>query len=700
VVNDSGFVESVNAAALTGIDLSAIMFTVAREVAAVIIKSMRVSNFRSLLEETLNCEALTVLVGPNGAGKSSFLRALELFYAPTPIVTADDFYNHDTSREIEIAITFTDLVPKEIERFSHRMSGSDLLVMRVLTSGGGKNSGKYYGFRLQNPEFSNVRATAGRELLSLYRELRENKGYDLPTVRSQADAEAAMEEWESANTDKLELGRDDGQFFGFTNVARGYLGDLTRFLFIPAVRDAAEDVIEGRSSAITALMNLVVRATLTSRKEIAELKEAMQSKFEAITDPANLPELGLLAGRLADTLNHYYADTGVKINWQKGGEIDLPLPKADVRIVEDEFEMPVTRMGHGLQRAFILTLLQHLAVASAPKESAEVSELESPESSSESEDATKLSLIIGIEEPELYQHPSRQRHFARILLDLAQGRIQGVAARTQIIYASHSALLVDIDRFNQVRRVTRKPTEDGLPKVSSVAETDWDKVAEIIWKADGSQFPKYTGVTLKPRVAPVMTPWMNEGFFADTVVLVEGEDDRAAILGMAQLKTIDLEALGCTVIPCLGKHNMDRPAVIFSEMKIPTYLIWDGDHHDYKENEKSNEEECKKTNRRLLNICGQVSEDWPCGVSQGHACFHVDLETTLRDEIGPELFDKLVEECRANLRILKKKHALKNPMVIESVLKSAAEKGKKSRTMEAIVTAIVERAKVACSQSS
>lgn len=279
------------------------------------IKSVRVSNFRSLLEETLNCEALTALVGPNGAGKSSFLRALELFYAPTPAVTPDDFYNHDTSREIEIAITFTNLLPKEIERFSSRMSGSDLLVMRVLTAGGGRNSGKYYGFRLQNPDFSNVRATTGRDLLNLYRELREKKGYELPAARSQGDAETAMEEWESANADKLELDRDDGQFFGFTNVARGYLGDLTRFLFIPAVRDAAEDVNEGRSSAITALMDLVVRATLTSRKEFAELKEEIRSKFGAITDPADLPELGLLAGRLPDPQEPYSCRSARRAVW-------------------------------------------------------------------------------------------------------------------------------------------------------------------------------------------------------------------------------------------------------------------------------------------------------------------------------------------------------------------------------------------------
>jgi predicted ATP-dependent endonuclease of OLD family len=659
-----------------------------------IIKSVRVSNFRSLSRETLNCETLTALVGPNGAGKSSFLRALDLFYQPSPAVTVDDFYNRDTSKEIEIAVTFSDLSPKEIERFQSRMSGPDLQVMRLLTVAGSKNSGKYYGFRLQNPDFSSVRSTTGRELLKLYKELYETKGYDLPPARSQEAAIEEMERWEAGNTDKLQLGRDDGQFFGFTNVARGYLGDLTRFLFIPAVRDAAEDVSEGRSSAITSLMDLVVRATLANKKELTALKEEMRVRYSEITDPANLPELGRLSGRLTETLGQYYADTGVKIDWQKSSEFDLPLPKADVRIVEDNFEMPVTRMGHGLQRAFILTLLQHLAIASTPKESAENAESEQPETATEKDEAPQLTLIIGIEEPELYQHPSKQRHLARVLLDLAQRRVRGVAAKTQIIYATHSALLVDIERFNQIRRVTRKAAEGDSPKVSSVAETNWDKIAEVLWTADGSPFPKYTGETLKPRVSPIMTPWMNEGFFAEMVVLVEGEDDRAAILGTARLNNFDLESLNCTVIPCLGKSNMDRPAVIFSELGIPIYLVWDGDHHEYKDDEKTSEDECKKTNRRLLRVCGNDAEDWPSGSFEKYSCFQVDLESTIRAEIGAELFDSLVEKYRADMR-MKKKHALKDPMVIASVLKSAAIQGKKSSTMEAILNAIVGRAKAA-----
>ena len=83
-----------------------------------IIKSIHVKRFRSLFDETLDCDYLTALVGPNGAGKSSFLRALDLFYLPTPKFVEEDFYDENTEEDIEIAVTFGDLGPKERERFA------------------------------------------------------------------------------------------------------------------------------------------------------------------------------------------------------------------------------------------------------------------------------------------------------------------------------------------------------------------------------------------------------------------------------------------------------------------------------------------------------------------------------------------------------------------------------------------------------
>jgi len=43
-------------------------------------------------------------------------------------------------------------------------------------------------------------------------------------------------------------------------------------------------------------------------------------------------------------------------------------------------------------------------------------------------------LILGIEEPELYQHPNRQRHLSRILLLHAEGSIRGVAKKLSLFH--------------------------------------------------------------------------------------------------------------------------------------------------------------------------------------------------------------------------------------------------------------------------
>jgi AAA15 family ATPase/GTPase len=84
----------------------------------VIIESIRVQNFRSVLDETLLCANLTALVGANGSGKSTFLKALELFYSTAPSIDVEDFYNRDTSNEIVFAVTFKGLSKEATDLFA------------------------------------------------------------------------------------------------------------------------------------------------------------------------------------------------------------------------------------------------------------------------------------------------------------------------------------------------------------------------------------------------------------------------------------------------------------------------------------------------------------------------------------------------------------------------------------------------------
>lgn len=220
-----------------------------------------------------------------------------------------------------------------------------------------------------------------------------------------------------------------------------------------------------------------------------------------------------------------------------------------------------------------------------------------------------------------------------------------------------------------------------MPRVTRLRKADMGAVAGELWRGSGSQGNMFTADTLKPRLQSMMTPWMGEGFFADVVVLVEGEDDRAAILGVAGSKKYDFDSLGITVIPCSGKSSIDRPLVIFRQLGISVYVVWDGDFGG--KNAKPEQ------NRHLLRLLGKPEEDWPDFVEESSACFKVTLERTLEEEIGKESFTRWLSEARREFDIDKREHALKNPSVLQYVVEKAASDGKTSRSLESIVKNII-----------
>lgn len=650
-----------------------------------ILESIRIRNFRSILDETLNFESLTALVGSNGSGKSSFLRGLHLFYEPSPRIEIEDFYNRDTTTEIIITITFRDLSPEAKAQFSSYMQGDKLTVERVFVWDDGKVTWKYHGSTLQNPAFQEIRDALaikdrGKTAKEAYERVRAQEDFSsLPQWSTLGAVSDSLKQWEAEHPDHCTRQRDDGQFFGFKEVAQGYLGRFTRFLFIPAVRDASDDSAEGRGSVLTELMDLVVRNALSANTDLENFKKEIQERYSKIIDPASRTELITLADRMTRTLKTFVPDSDVRVDlqWLPSPQINIPLPQADVKIIEDGYSSAVSRTGHGLQRAFILTILQHLALAQSRL---------TVETTSEGQNQTKQegslpNLVLAIEEPELYQHPNRQRHLAKVLSQLASGKIPGVAERTQVIYSTHSPLFVGIDRVDQIRLLRKTPYTSDRPKVTRVVSTSLDKVAETIWEADGKPSQQYTGKTLLPRLQTIMTPWMNEGFFAEVAVLVEGEDDRAAILGVAAAMGYDLESNGISVIPCGGKNNLDRPMVIFRHLGIPVYVVWDSD--------KGEKDAKPEDNHRLLRLMGQPVEDWPCQVNDQFACFEHKMECTLQKEIGNTEFEEWLQECQDKFCISRKKDAIKNPVVIAEIIRMAQRDGRRSVTLENIANKIL-----------
>jgi putative ATP-dependent endonuclease of OLD family len=620
-----------------------------------------------------------------------------LFYDPAAQYYERDYYAVDTAAPIVVRVTFADLTEQERDLFGPYIDEGTLTVDKEMSWPRSRISQKYYGSRLSNAGLIGIReASSATEKRQVYDQVRQQTEYgQLLAVRRADDIEGHLESWEREHPEALTRVRDTGQFFGFKEVGESHLERFTRFLLIPAVRDATDDATEQKGSILTDLMELLVRSSLAEREELRDLRERTQRDYNQLMDADRLPELPNLEESLSATLQRFVPNAGVELDWHTDKAVEIPLPDASVRLEEDGYGCEVSRTGHGLQRAFILTILQHPSVAY--RSSASAGDSEAVRASGETSrghanvdnhpQAEGLemgpNLILGIEEPELYQHPNRQRHWSKVLLQLADGRIAGVADRTQVICSTHSPLFIDVERFDQIRVLRKRAGEPGRPKCTSVASAPLGSVARDLEESAAVERGTFTDETLRPRLRSFMRPEINEAFFADLVLLVEGQEDKAAILAAGSLLDADLESLGVSVVECGGKPNLDKAIAIVKRLEIPFFVVWDSD--------KGNRNPHIEVNHRLLRLLGQDVEDFPARIGSEFACFECTLGECLRQEIGEADFETLLEDCKAEFQLAKHRDAQKNPVVMEAILARASQQGRSCDTLTRIVQQILQR---------
>jgi predicted ATPase len=646
----------------------------------------RVKNFRSLRDVEVAFGAHTALIGGNGAGKSSILKAIEKFYSPAKSCDADDFFGRDQSEPIEIELTFNQLSEQETASFEDRVRDAKLVVTRIFD--GSPSSGRYHGVVPQNPDFVPIRAhTAANPKRAAYNALREtNPAYaNLPNAGSQAAVEQALLAWEQAHPEQLVLLPDDGQFFGFQNNSRGKLQRHTSFVFIPAVREASADAADGKSSVIGRLLELVVRSQILQRSDVQAFKQQMTEAYQALVSADNMPELGELAGALTTHLRGLYQDAEVALSWREIGEMPVPLPSADVFLKDDGFGGPVDRQGHGLQRAFIFTLLQHLARTARPEDDDVSAETEDGAPAAPAVPAQAPTLILAIEEPELYQHPTKQRHFAEVLRGLSSGTLPGVQGHTQIIFGSHSPMFISMGKADEIRLIRRSASEDSEFKHCSLQALDLDRIAQKLELAWDKEPGTYSAATLTPRLH-ILGAELAEGFFANGVVLVEGRSDKAALAAVAKMVGVNFEAAGIAIVSAEGKGNLDRPYLIFRELGIPTFVLWDCDQH-MPANKRS-----PRIDLALIKLA-KPNDEFDAAPTTDHigdcyAHFANALEHKLKEDLTADVHAACLAAACEEYGVHPSDDTQKIPDVVYQMLNRAREQGRESAMLRNLVRAI------------
>lgn len=437
------------------------------------------------------------------------------------------------------------------------------------------------------------------------------------------------------------------------------------------------DASDGKSSAIGKLLEIVVRSAILQRRDVLAFQQEVTEKYRALVAADNMPELGELASRLTGDLKSLYRDAEVGLAWREVTDIPVPLPVADVSLSDDGFGGPVDRQGHGLQRAFVFTLLQHLAKNSMP---AALTVEGAAGGGAEARPVNAPNLILAIEEPELYQHPTKQRHLASVLRGLSAGSLPGAEGPTQILFGSHSPMFVSLEKAHEIRLARRAVCEDSDFKQCKLQSLDLGTVANRLGQAWGKE-GAFTAATLIPRLH-ILGNELAEGFFANGIVLVEGRSDKAALYACARLLELDFEAAGIAVLSAEGKGNLDKPYAIFTELGIPTFMLWDCDRG-------KKEAHANLPLLRLVNP-GQQIDIAPIEtrVARNFAHFEDTLETLLISEIGNDLHQACLGDACEPFGLTASKDTHKIPEVMHQTLRHAKARGAACHTIEALVRSI------------
>lgn len=180
-------------------------------------------------------------------------------------------------------------------------------------------------------------------------------------------------------------------------------------------------------------------------------------------------------------------------------------------------------------------------------------------------------------------------------------------------------------------------------------------------------------------------PMINEGFFADKVVIVEGPSEQYALPVYADALGYDLDRNNISVVHSDGKGQMDRLLRVFNGFKIPTYLWFDGDKN-------SDKKGVRDKTLELLELLGdpvEKIEDVKTKVSDKYAILEYNLEETLKDELGD--YENLVQEAGETLGPIGK--PLKHRFIANSLKRRVDNGESPEEVLPKTIIKIVEKIK-------
>jgi putative ATP-dependent endonuclease of the OLD family len=653
------------------------------------IEYIDIKNFRAFKEQRIKFDDYNCIVGANGAGKSTVLNALNVFFrtdkdSATDLcsLSAHDFHHKNTEEEISITVCFADLSEEAKQDLSAYVRQEKLIVTAKATFNEalGKAEVTQYGNRLGFESFkkwfeASKSGSKVSELKEIYDELRKDY-VDLPAQKTKAAMEEALNQYEEERPEECVLIPSQDQFYG---VSKGVskLAPYIQWVFVAASKDAIAETEETKTSALGLLLDRAVRSRVSFSSKVKVLRDELTENYQKMLDEEQAVLSDLSQGLQSRLQTWSNPSATARVEWtQDPKTIRVDEPKAQIYIGEKGFDSELGRFGHGMQRSFLLSLLQELTAF----------------------EDTGPTLIMGIEEPELYQHPPQAKYLSEVLQELAS---QG----SQILACSHSPYFIPGENVNAVRIVR----EAGIPCHASVSSLNYESLNARLSAVESKPVKSSA---LVAKLYPTLRPEMNEIFFCKKLILVEGVEDIAYLTTYIELmgRKSQFRSEGWHIVAVGGKSELLRPICIARELEIPLYVIFDADTNkenlaeieqlsqsaseiDQKKLERIRGEikRHKSDNEKIIRLLDENTEAQPFWPNEDICCSEFTLwKDNITDTISVEFGERWTEyRIKASSCYGDAKGLQKNPLAVATALELAWKNNLRSSSLMKVIDQIL-----------
>ena len=518
------------------------------------ISKVEISNWRSIVYETIVFNDLMIFIGQNNHGKSNILSAILFFFGE---IGFQDLDFNSKSNELWIEIEFEELTENEQTTFRKYVTSANTIKVRKTAL---KNDTFQYNGYVEEPKEEwlkeeNISDHISREnaqKLPFYEMLPE-----LGRIKKDDFKEAQLNYIQNHKDDiDFEYQLESTNFLGAKNVAKGSFGDL---FFIPSIKRASDELSPKGNSIFAQLYSRVINKMSETNEEFIQAKQKIidltkilnktNEKGEVNEDrPTDLSSLEDLIDNELRAWN-----TKVDIQITPPNVDDIFRVGANV-LIDDGIKTDIERKGHGLQRALIFALIK--AWSTILKQEREEAQEQSTGEETRTRRGSKSTFFV-FEEPELFLHPQAQKELFSSLVELSRDN-------NQVLICTHSSSFLDLKYHTSICIVKKNDVAEG----SKVLQCNEDIFTDL---DDKKKF----------NLGYWINPDRSELFFAKKVILVEGQTDKSVIPMIA--KELGIYKYSYTIVDCGSKDSIPQYINLLNKFKLNYIAVYDKDHQEGKD---------------------------------------------------------------------------------------------------------------------